>query len=91
MRLLVSGGREFDDVEFIVTHLTRLHKARSITELVHGAARGVDTICAMWAEEVGVTPIPVPAEWRDDGGRFDRGAGHRAAGTGSHGTALTRN
>ena len=76
MRLLVSGGREFDDVEFIVTHLTRLHKARSITELVHGAARGVDTICAMWAEEVGVTPIPVPAEWRDDGGRFDRGAGH---------------
>jgi ribA/ribD-fused uncharacterized protein len=77
MRLLVSGGRDFNDVEFIVTHLNRLHKARNISELVHGAARGVDTICAMWADEVGVTPIPVPLAWRDDSGRLDRGAGHK--------------
>lgn len=78
MRLLVSGGRDFVDVEFIVTHLNRLHKARKITELVHGAASGADTICAMWADEVnGITPIPVPAEWRDDNGRRDLGAGKR--------------
>ena len=44
MKLLVCGGRDFDDVEFAVTHLTRLHETRGITELIHGAARGADTI-----------------------------------------------
>ena len=77
MRLLVSGGRDFDDVEFIVTHLNKLHKARGITELVHGAARGVDTIAAFWAEEVGARPIPVRPEWRDDNGKLDKQAGKR--------------
>jgi ribA/ribD-fused uncharacterized protein len=77
MKLLVSGGRDFDDVEFIVTHLNRLHKARSITQLIHGAAKGADTIAAMWADEVGVTPCPFPAEWRDDHGRKDSNAGFK--------------
>ena len=78
MRLLVSGGRDFGDVEFIVVQLNKLHKSRGITELVHGAARGVDTICAFWAEEVGVKPVPVPVEsWTDDLGRKDMKAGHR--------------
>ena len=77
MRLLVSGGRDFDDVEFIVTHLNKLHKARGVTELVHGAARGVDTIAAFWAEEVGARPIPVRPEWRDDNGKVDKKAGKR--------------
>lgn len=76
MRLLVSGGREFDDVDFIVNHLNRLHNSRSVTELVYGAARGVDTICGYWADETaGVTPIPVPAEWRDENGNYNPRAG----------------
>jgi ribA/ribD-fused uncharacterized protein len=76
MRLLVSGGREFDDVDFIVNRLNRLHNSRSITELVHGSARGVDTICGYWADEIaGVTPIPVPAKWRDEKGNYNPRAG----------------
>jgi ribA/ribD-fused uncharacterized protein len=78
MRLLVSGGRDFDDVDFIVKHLNRLHKSRTITSVVHGAARGVDTICGFWAYEIdGIEPIAVPAEWHDKIGNFDRGAGHK--------------
>jgi ribA/ribD-fused uncharacterized protein len=67
MKLLVSGGRDFDDVEFIVTHLNRLHKARTITQLIHGAAKGVDTIAAFWADESGILPRPFPAEWVEYG------------------------
>lgn len=66
MKLLVSGGRTFDDVEFIVTHLCRLHKNRPITKLIHGAAIGVDTICGLWAEEMGipVDAYPItPKDW----------------------------
>jgi ribA/ribD-fused uncharacterized protein len=78
MRLLVSGGRDFDDVDFIVKHMNRLHKSRIITSVVYGTARGVDTICGFWAYELeGVEPIPVPAEWHDQNGNFDRGAGHK--------------
>ena len=78
MRLLVSGGREFDDVDFIVNRLNRLHESRSITELIHGAARGVDTICGYWADEVvGITSTAVPAEWLDEDGNYDKGAGHK--------------
>ena len=67
MKLLVSGGRDFDDVEFVVTHLSRLHKARPITQLIHGAAKGVDTIAPFWADENGITLRPFPAEWQEYG------------------------
>jgi ribA/ribD-fused uncharacterized protein len=78
MRLLVSGGRDFDDIEFIVRNLNRLHKARTITELVHGGARGVDTICGYWADEIdGIKSTKVPAKWRDENGNYDKGAGHK--------------
>lgn len=76
MRLLVSGGRDFDDVDFIVKNLNRLHKARSITELIHGTARGVDTLCGYWAEEMGIKVTPVPAKWRDEFGNYNKRAGH---------------
>lgn len=75
MRLLVSGGREFNDVDFIFKRLNTLHNSRSVTELIHGAARGVDSICGYWAEEMDITVTPVPAKWRDDNGVLDRGAG----------------
>ena len=69
MRLLVTGGRDFDDVEFVVTHLTRLAGVRDISCVIHGAARGVDTVAAFWADEMGIPHIPCRAEWRDDGPR----------------------
>ena len=75
MRLLVSGGREFDDYEFIVKMLNRLHASRSITELIHGAARGVDTICGYWGDELGIKVTPVPAKWQDEFGNFNKHAG----------------
>ena len=77
MRLLVTGGRDFDDVDFIAHWLGRIHKAHNISHLIHGAARGVDSICAAWAEEVGVEPVPYPVEnWRPNG-ILDKSQGHK--------------
>ncbi len=76
MRLLVSGGRDFDNIEFVVTHLTRLSRVRDISCVIHGAARGVDTVAAYWADEMGIPHIPVKAEWRDaPGGKLNKRAG----------------
>lgn len=67
MKLLVCGGRDFDDVEFIVTHLTRLHTFRPVAKLIHGACRGADTIAGLWAEEMEVPIRSCPADWKIHG------------------------
>lgn len=64
MKLLICGGRDFDDVEFIITQLGRLHQNRQITELIHGAAKGADTICSLWAKEMDIPVRPFPADWK---------------------------
>jgi len=53
-KLLVSGGRDFDDVDFIVDYLMRIHKSKNITTIISGGARGVDTIAEYWADELGI-------------------------------------
>ena len=67
MRLLVTGGRDFDDIDFIVTRLNALHAYRPITAIVEGCARGADTISGLWADEVNVTRIREPAKWDENG------------------------
>jgi ribA/ribD-fused uncharacterized protein len=72
MRLLVTGGRDFNDIDFIVNRLSTLHQFRPITHLIHGGARGVDTICGVWADEVGIPFNVVRADWSQG-----KGAGFR--------------
>ena len=44
MRVLVCGGRDFDDVGLMISVLDRLHTEKSFTMLIHGNARGADRI-----------------------------------------------
>ncbi len=53
-KLLVSGGRDFNDVDFVVDYLMRIHKSKNVTMLISGGARGVDTIAELWAKELGI-------------------------------------
>lgn len=71
MRLLVCGGRDFDDREFVFHALDKVHAKRPIECLIHGAARGADTLAADWALDRGVLCNAYPADWERDG----RGAG----------------
>ena len=49
MRVLVCGGRKFDDWAFIVYVLDRVHATHPITTLIEGGASGVDEFARRWA------------------------------------------
>ncbi len=58
--LLISGGRDFFDVEFMIEKLGHIHDAYNITTVVTGGARGVDEIGELWAKEMGITVDSYP-------------------------------
>lgn len=67
MRVLVSGGRDFHDVEFIIYQLERMDAIKPIECLIAGCAKGVDTYCELWAKEVGIKTELYPADWTTHG------------------------
>lgn len=67
LRILVCGGRDYDDMEAINFALDRLHKALRITTLIHGCARGADRIAGEWARNSGVQVEEFRANWASDG------------------------
>lgn len=71
MRLLVCGGRDFTDALFANAVLDNLRHAYDIEVLIHGAARGADTMAAEWAKDREVPVIAEPADWD----RYGRRAG----------------
>ena len=69
MKVLVTGDREWDDIETVVAALEQLPRD---TIVVHGACRGADSICAVVAEELGMPkPRGYPADWD----KFKKAAG----------------
>jgi hypothetical protein len=54
MRVLVCGGRDFDDVGLMISVLDRLHTEKPFTMLIHGNARGADKIADDWARCRGI-------------------------------------
>lgn len=89
-RLLVCGGRSYNDQAHITRVLDTLHAERPITRLIHGAATGADRCAAHWGR-VALGPDnvdPYPADWDDishpdavirwrNGRPYDLKAGHR--------------
>jgi len=72
MRLLVCGGRDFDDIEFAAAILDRIHQSKQVTTLIAGGARGADTIAEAWADEMGIQKEIYPItdeDWRKYGKR----------------------
>ncbi len=71
MRVLVCGGRHFNDREHLRGVLDRIHKLTPIKAVIHGAATGADAFAGEWAAMSGVEQQRFPADW---------GAHGRAAG-----------
>ena len=67
LRVGVTGGREFDDQQFVYDVLDQIHDHCEITVLIHGAARGLDTFAGDWAKSRGVEVKEFPAEWDKHG------------------------
>lgn len=72
MRLLVCGGRDYEDRAHIWNELNKFHAAYNITLLIEGAAPGVDTIAYWWAMNNQVETKRYPADWE----KLSRAAGH---------------
>ena len=55
MRVLICGGRNFDDYEYLRSTLDAaiMYGALDITEIIHGDARGIDRLVGKWANETG--------------------------------------
>lgn len=71
MKVLVCGGRHYDDEEFVFSFLDQLDKKTPITAVVHGDASGADTLAKRWARSSGIISIAYPADWK----RYGRPAG----------------
>ena len=67
MRILVCGGRDYDDEIVLYATLDVIHENRPVTRLIHGAARGADSLAAAWAKSRGVPTLAFPAHWWRDG------------------------
>ncbi|MEZ5943915.1 MAG: DUF2493 domain-containing protein [Planctomycetaceae bacterium] len=71
MRVLVTGGRKFDDIQLLETTLEDVHESEAISVLIHGAANGADTLAGEWASRHGIKVVACPADWK----RYGRAAG----------------
>ena len=67
LKILVTGDRTWSDSVKIIDAYEMVCEKFGVqaTEVwvIHGAARGADTLAAQLAEELGMTAIPYPAHW----------------------------
>ena len=72
MRVLVCGGRDFNSRAFLELVLDQHIGAQGHPDnprdvLIHGAARGADTLAAEWGKSRGLKVIAFPADWKRHG------------------------
>jgi predicted dinucleotide-utilizing enzyme len=64
-RVLVCGGRDYADKAKVYQTLDGfLSDNPSVLHIIHGAARGADSLASQWAKDRGVTEIAYPADWK---------------------------
>ncbi len=63
LRVQVTGGREYNVVSAIRLALATL----SPVEIIHGAARGADTLAGQYGEAIGIKVSKFPADWDKHG------------------------
>ena len=69
-KVLVCGGRNYNDTASVWFMLNEMNAARPITQIIHGDATGADNAAKRWAENnnVGQYMFPVSKqEWREIG------------------------
>lgn len=64
MRILVCGGRDYNDAEAVNRALDKLHAERGISVIIEGEQRGADILGREWAKSRGVLHLPFPADWK---------------------------
>lgn len=70
-RVLICGGRDYADELSIHSALLSVLKSSPIEVVIHGAARGADTLAAKVAAALSIPTLRFPADWE----RYGRAAG----------------
>ena len=75
--ILVCGGRDYKNKERLYEVLDSFKHTLEIVEIIHGAAKGADSLAGQWAKSRGIKETPEPANWRpyEDKSIIDYGAG----------------
>lgn len=68
MRVLVCGSRHFNDYKLLEEKLDEIPE---ITEIIHGAARGADTLAGRYSDAKSIRLAVYPADWN----KFGKAAG----------------
>ena len=63
MKVIVCGGRDYNDREAVFAALDKAHAKRPFSMVIHGGARGADTLAGQWAESRGIFSARVDALW----------------------------
>lgn len=63
MKVLVCGGRNFDDALTLGSWLGGIHKDHGITLIIEGGARGADFLARKFGEMQGIPVKTFPADW----------------------------
>ena len=67
MKILICGDREWDDGDAIYQVLGSVLEKKGVKLLVHGDARGADTLAGKAAELLGIDTHAMPADWDTHG------------------------
>lgn len=65
--ILVTGSRDWEDRGVLRHTLANLNAGNGYELLVHGDARGADTLAKEWAEDNGLATKAYPAPWKKYG------------------------
>ena len=71
MKVIIAGGRDFDDYTLLKRKCDELLKDVSDIEIVSGAANGADRLGERYAKEKGYPVKQFPADWK----RYGNSAG----------------
>jgi hypothetical protein len=71
LKVVVCGGRRFNDRNLLFTELDKLHTAYWIDQIINGGSGGADKLAREWARRNHVALATYPAEWD----RYGRRAG----------------
>lgn len=71
MKVLVCGGRDYNDDEAVFQALAAIHSEKPIRVLIQGGATGADWCAKVWAEHYGIHVAEIRAQWK----KYGNGAG----------------
>jgi len=64
IRVLVCGGRTFNDAALLDSTLSKIHSERVFNSVIYGGARGADSLAGWWAFHKKIPTVVFPVDWK---------------------------